>query len=75
MVNLSDVHGFNPGSRQPLPSTPHLHGGADQAVQGEEDRRAAAPRLRYRGQLLHADEANHPEPVHCGERREWGRED
>ena len=58
MVNLLDVHGFNPGSRQPLPSTPHLHGGADQAVQGEEDWRTAASHLRHRGQLLQPDEEN-----------------
>jgi hypothetical protein len=52
------------GGSQPLPDPAHLHCRADQAVQGQEDRRAAAPHLRHRGQLLHPDDEATAEPVH-----------
>ena len=45
---LSDVHRVDPGGGEPVPDPADLHVGADQAVQGEEDRRAAAAHLRHR---------------------------
>ena len=75
MKPISDFHRLDPGRREPLPDPPHLHLGADQAVQGEEDRRAAAPHLCHRRQLLQPDEADPPGPVHRHQRRVGGRQD
>ena len=55
---ILDFHGFNPGGCESLPDPAHLHQRADQAVQGEEDRRASTPHLCYRGQLLQSYEEN-----------------
>ena len=55
---------FPAGCSQPVPDSSHLHGGADQAVPGQEDRRASSSHLRHRRQLLHPHDEATPEPVH-----------
>ena len=58
LFGFSDVHRIHPRGSEPVSDPADLHVGADQAVQGEEDRRAAAAHLRHRGQQLHADAAD-----------------
>ena len=56
LLLLSDLHGIYPCGCKSLSDPAHLQCRADQTLQRQEDWRAVASYLRYRGQLLSDDE-------------------
>jgi hypothetical protein len=61
---IADLHGLDSGGCEPISSAAHLHGAADQVVQGQKNRRTATPHLRHWRQQLHSHEALWPGSVH-----------
>lgn len=65
MCVIADLHGLDSGGCEPISSAAHLHGAADQVVQGQKNRRTATPHFRHWRQQLHSHEALWPGSMHC----------